>query len=501
MDADAFDLQFDVSNDEEVDQNTLSDTHDEGLAPPVSPELIPILDISFDENLSDILNDLEQNPSAEISESARPTVQTEVRVNNDPQFIDLKFNDVETFITNQENSNTIKKTLKDVNLVRKFLKMKNENRDLNEIPCDELDQLLAMFVLSVRKTDGQEYEPSSLRSIISSLDRKLGRQKYGHKIMDSQDDSFRLTRDALKAKQKNLKKQGKGNKPSKAEAISDEEINILYEKKILGNETPESLMYTLWFNNSIHFGLRGVTEHYNLRWGDIKLKVSSDGTEYLEYNERQTKTRTGDNIVDIRQVKPKMFSSGDIRDPVQSYKLYSAKRPLGFSSDEDPFYLSKRTIPLDDPRSNKWYLKQKVGEKKLASFMKEMAVKANFTGKKLTNHSARKHLIQKLRDENVPPTDIMQISGHKNVQSVLNYSSITENQQRKYSHILSSTSVDPRPNPTCTSNPQFIQNNATENFNLDLQVSEASSFSQMNSMFFGATLHIQNLNIYTGHQS
>ena len=63
--------------------------------------------------------------------------------------------------------------------------MKNENRDIHEIPCLELDQYLATFVLSVRKTDGHEYEPSSLRSIISSIDRKLGRQKYGHKIMDS----------------------------------------------------------------------------------------------------------------------------------------------------------------------------------------------------------------------------------------------------------------------------------------------------------------------------
>ena len=61
-------------------------------------------------------------------------------------------------------------------------------------------------------------------------------------------------------------------------------------------------MNTLWFNNSIHFGLRGVSEHSNLRWGDIKLKNSYDGTEYLEYNERQTKTRTGENIVDIRQL-------------------------------------------------------------------------------------------------------------------------------------------------------------------------------------------------------
>ena len=62
-----------------------------------------------------------------------------------------------------------------------------------------------------------------------------------------------------------------------------------------------------------HFGGRGVSEHNNLRWGDIKLKDSSDGTEYLEYNERQTKTRTGENIVDIRQIKPKMFATEDAR--------------------------------------------------------------------------------------------------------------------------------------------------------------------------------------------
>ena len=47
----------------------------------------------------------------------------------------------------------------------------------------------------------------------------------------------------------------------------------------------------------------------------------------------QTKTRTGENIVDIRQIKPKMFATGDVRDSVESYKLYASKRPYGFSSD------------------------------------------------------------------------------------------------------------------------------------------------------------------------
>ena len=91
--------------------------------------------------------------------------------------------------------------------------------------------ILAKFVLSVRKSDGHEYEPSSLRSITGNIDRKLGRQKYGHTVLDSQDDAFRLTRDALKAKQKSFKKQGRENRPNKTDAVTDEEITFCTKKK------------------------------------------------------------------------------------------------------------------------------------------------------------------------------------------------------------------------------------------------------------------------------
>lgn len=64
-------------------------------------------------------------------------------------------------------------------------------------------------------------------------------------IIDNQDDSFRLTCDALKANQKNSEKQGKGNRSGKTEAITNEEINILYEKKSHGKKTPETLLYSL----------------------------------------------------------------------------------------------------------------------------------------------------------------------------------------------------------------------------------------------------------------
>ena len=47
--------------------------------------------------------------------------------------------------------------------------------------------------------------------------------------------------------------------------------------------------------------------------------------------------------------------------------------------------------------------------------------------------------MQKLQDSGVPPNQIIQITGHKNLQSVINYSSLREKQMESISRILSST--------------------------------------------------------------
>jgi hypothetical protein len=49
----------------------------------------------------------------------------------------------------------------------------------------------------------------------------------------------------LKIKQKQLKLQDKGNKPKRACPPTDEEINILYNRNVLGCHTPQSLLNTL----------------------------------------------------------------------------------------------------------------------------------------------------------------------------------------------------------------------------------------------------------------
>ena len=53
----------------------------------------------------------------------------------------------------------------------------------------------------------------------------------------------------LQAKQKELKKAGRGNKDKAAVAITDEEVDILYENNMLGVSSAESLLNTVSLNN------------------------------------------------------------------------------------------------------------------------------------------------------------------------------------------------------------------------------------------------------------
>ena len=61
----------------------------------------------------------------------------------------------------------------------------------------------------------------------------------------------------------------------------------------------------------IHFGIRGCKEQRELRWREIVLKSDSDGKEYLEYFERQTKTRMGEDPRNQCLIKPRKYVSND----------------------------------------------------------------------------------------------------------------------------------------------------------------------------------------------
>ena len=126
-----------------------------------------------------------------------------------------------------------------------------------------------------------------------------------------------------------------------------------------------------------------------------------------------------------RASKPKAFAKSDgppEKDPVFVYKFYSEKRPSSMQRVESPYYLG---INHSKDSSKCWFKASPMGVNKLTSLMKIMAEKAGFE-RRLTNHRARKRMMLKLNDNNVPPKHIMHLSSHRNLQSVNNYSTLSK---------------------------------------------------------------------------
>ena len=107
--------------------------------------------------------------------------------------------------------------------------------------------------------------------------------------------------------------------------------------------------------------------------------------------------------------------------------------------DDAPFYLSPNNFKDTALFENKaWFKCGAVDVKKFNSLMKTMAAKAGIENSRLRNHSGRKTMVQTLCEKDVLPTQIAQLSGHENLKSIENYSSVSTKQQMYMSNVLSS---------------------------------------------------------------
>ena len=117
------------------------------------------------------------------------------------------------------------------------------------------------------------------------------------------------------------------------------------------------------------------------------------------------------------------------KDPVAAYKLYAKKPPTEMNDSDAPFYLAVNNCTKQES-SKLWFKTSAVGQRKLNTLTRKMAEKAGL-GANVKNHSGRKTMIHSLTNSYIPATDIIQLSGHKNLQSVTNYSVVPEKQQKK----------------------------------------------------------------------
>ncbi|XP_071149033.1 uncharacterized protein [Mytilus edulis] len=405
---------------------------------------LDFLDDSFTAQISELPNcDFEKFLSNISEENLNSMAEQNAKFHS--RFVTNDENERATFIEQRENSNTIRKMNSAVKTFQQYLiNVKAEFREIHTMQPHELDQYLQEFFVGIRKevkvknnNDIQEiereYQPGSLDGFQSMINKHLKMKEYPLDIM--RDDQFKKSRDCLTAKKKHLKQLGLGNHPNAAEALESEDEEELYRSGGFGTDDPDSLLSTIWYMNTIHFGLRGSHEHRQLKWGDLKLETDRNENQCLSYNERLTKTRDGSNTKNTRAYAPKSWSNpeDERKCHISTYLKYRSNRPTETCQPDSPFYLG---VNRSD-NAKHWYKNQPLGEKSLKNLMKQAVAKSNVEkNKKLTNHSGRKTAITRLLDEGVPITSVQQHTGHKSVQSLNNYAKNSLKTQKKMSSIL-----------------------------------------------------------------
>lgn len=285
----------------------------------------------------------------------------------------------------------------------------------------------------MRKKDGSEFPPNTLHHIVCGIMRYL--RWNGHPKIDFfSDTGFSQFKASLDAEMKRLQSCGKGSKKRQAEALTIDEEELLWEKGLLGDGTPQTLLDTMLFLNGLYFALRSGDEHRQLRLhsSQIELIEKSGERPYLKYVEDISKNRPGG--IKGRKIKPKVvYHHANTTRPercfVQLYKKYIQLCPP--STESNAFYLQ----PLKNPTSTCWYSKKPVGHNSLNNTMSRLCRVAGIKGYK-TNHSLRATTATRLYQSGVEEQLVMERTGHRSLEGVRSYKRTSEQQREALSDIL-----------------------------------------------------------------
>jgi hypothetical protein len=110
---------------------------------------------------------------------------------------ELTRENVTEFNKSQRNKNSQRKLDGNIRRLTQFLRMRKIEREIQDIPMPELDELLSMFVLAVKKEDGNDYEPGTIRGYMSSFDRVLQQHNYPYTIAKGPRQAFPLLQETL----------------------------------------------------------------------------------------------------------------------------------------------------------------------------------------------------------------------------------------------------------------------------------------------------------------
>ncbi len=189
-------------------------------------------------------------------------------------------------------------------------------------------------------------------------------------------------------------KEGLIRPKNSAQPIPEGAEEKIWEQGILGNSSPETLLNTMVYLFGMHFALRAVQEHKNIKVGTGQIQICVDNDlnlKYLLYTECSSKNnQCGINNMNIRPKQVRAYQN--VHDPsrciVNLYKEYMNRRPMFDPKCSSDFYLR----PIANPKSTVWFTCQPIGINLLGKIVKKLQNTWVFMGEFLTILLEQQHV-------------------------------------------------------------------------------------------------------------
>ena len=226
----------------------------------------------------------------------------------------------------------------------------------------------------------------------NSIDRFLRQSDYEYFLLTSR--LFKVSRDVVEGKAHFLLEKGLGD-------IRD----ILWECEKLGDKT--FIMSTLWWQLAQQFGLRRKQEHHSVIAKDFSFRKDGTGASNIVFAEIRKAKQSGLHEKRWLQL-PEFFESRSERRSVKLVQRYFSKHPVGMEK-SGPSYLQPTVYPF----TTIWYKKILMGINSINFMIKALISNSppKNSEKHLANHSVRKMLVKTLKQQQLPKSEIISITG------------------------------------------------------------------------------------------
>ena len=288
--------------------------------------------------------------------------------------------------------------------------------EMSSLTKENLEYAMCRFIPEVRKLkSGDDYPGKTLYEMCVAIQKYCNMNGKNWKLVDGPD--FKELRTVLDNVMKDRALRNIGMTKKQAEVIPMNFENLLWERGILGEDSPDKLRDTVLFLIGINCGLRAGDEHQALRrqspWktSQFSFQNNDKGVHCIVYTEDAiTKTHDG-GLNSMRKTKKITWiypSSNISKCPVRLIDKYmSLCPPITSESAKHNFYL--RSLGCTTPAQ--WYSNSVVGIHAIRKTIGEILKFGKLDGY-FTNHSLCRTSTTRLFNAGLDRKLIKEFTGH-----------------------------------------------------------------------------------------